>query len=125
LFYALASSDKGMAVGKQLVGSGEKLNVQDGEQLDALAYALSNGDTSSARRLLRMGANPVAEIGPQKMPAALIPVIRRDIEGIRLMQRAGVDYAKLRYEGTTAPDHARKEGDTKLLQLLDPKSGKV
>ncbi|ROZ74327.1 tetratricopeptide repeat protein [Ramlibacter sp. WS9] len=125
LFYALASSDKGAAVIKQLVATGEKLGMQDGEQLDSLAHALSRGDVAGARRLLRLGANPVAEVGPQKMPAALIPVVRRDIEGIRLMQRAGVDYAKLRYEGTTAPDHARKTGDTKLLQLLDPKSDKV
>jgi tetratricopeptide (TPR) repeat protein len=125
LFYTLASSDKAAVVAKQLIAAGEKLGMQDEEQMDALAYALRNADISGARRLLRLGASPMAEIGPQKMPVALIPVINRDAEGIRLMQRSGVDFAKLRYQGTTATDYARKEGDAKLLQLLDPKAGKV
>jgi tetratricopeptide (TPR) repeat protein len=125
LFYTLASSDKAMAIAKQLIAAGEKLGMQDEQQMDALAYALSNTDHSTARRLLRLGASPLAEVGPQKMPVALIPVINRDVEGIRLMQRSGVDFVKLRYQGATAVDHARKEGDVKLLQLLDPKSGKA
>lgn len=125
LFYALASSERGMPVARQLLAAGEKLGMQDDQQLDALAYALRNGESAIARRLLRLGASPVAENGPEKLPAALIPVINRDFESIHLMQRAGVDYTKLRYQGTTAVDYARKEGDTKLLQLLDPKGGKV
>jgi hypothetical protein len=36
-----------------------------------------------------------------------------------------VDYTKVRYQGTTAVEHARKQGDTKLQQLLDPKSGSL
>jgi tetratricopeptide (TPR) repeat protein len=125
LFYTLASSERGLAVIKQLLAAGEKLGMQDNQQLDALTYALRNREGPVARRLLRLGANPVAEIGPEKMPAALIPVITRDLDGIRMMQRAGVDYARLRYQDTTAVDHARQQGDTKLLQLLDPKGGKV
>jgi tetratricopeptide (TPR) repeat protein len=125
LFYALASSERAVPVARQLLAAGEKISMQDEHQFDALAYALQNGESAIARRLLRMGANPVAEIGPQKMPVALIPVVSRDFDSIRLMQRSGVDYAKLRYQGTTAIDHARKEGDTKLLRLLDPKAGNV
>lgn len=125
LFYALASSDAGSAVAQQLVSTGEKLEVQDNRQMDALAYSLSKSDTRTSRRLLRLGARPTAEIGPERMPAALIPVLTRDLEGIRLMQRAGVDYAKLRFRGSTAIDHARERGDEKLLQLLDPRAGRL
>ena len=125
LFYSLASSDKALPVARQLLQAGEKLDMQDEQQFDALAYALRNGEIATARRLLRLGASPQALVGPEKMPAALIPVIARNLEGIRLMQGAGVDYAKLRYQGTTALDYARNEGDAKLLQLLDPKAGRI
>ena len=57
------------------------------------------------------------------MPAALIPVLTRDFDTIRLLQRSGVDYRKLSYQDTTAVEYARKQGDAKLLQLLDPKAG--
>jgi ankyrin repeat protein len=123
LFYALASSDRVLAVAQQLVAAGEKVGVQDRRQMDALAYALRNGDKAVARRLLRLGAQPTAEVGPERMPAALIPVLTRDFDGIRLLQRAGVDYTRLRYQGNTAIDHARSQGDSKLLQVLDPKGG--
>lgn len=123
LFYALASSDRALPVAQQLVAAGEKVGVQDRRQMDALAYALRNGDKAVARRLLRLGAQPTAEVGPERMPAALIPVLTRDLDAIRLMQRAGVDYTRLRFQGSTAIDHARGQGDTKLLQVLDPKGG--
>ena len=125
LFYWLASSDRALPVARQLLQAGEKLGMQDEQQLDALAYALRNGETATAQRLMRLGASPLALVGPEKMPVALIPVFARNLEGIRLMQGAGIDYAKLRYQGTTALDYARSEGDAKLLQALDPKAGRI
>jgi Tfp pilus assembly protein PilF len=125
LFYALASSDRSTAVAQQLVATGEKVDVRDNREMDALAYALSKGDTAITRRLLRLGASPTAEVGPEKMPAALIPVLTRDFDSIRVMQRAGVDYTKLRYRGSTALDHARERDDDKLLHALDPRSGRL
>ena len=77
------------------------------------------------RRLLQLGAKPDAPEGAQRMPAALIPVLARDADGIRLMQEAGIDYAKLRFQGTTALDYARSQGDEELLKLLDPRGGKL
>jgi hypothetical protein len=59
------------------------------------------------------------------MPVALLPVFSRDAGAIRLMQRSGIDYTKLRFQGATAIDYARSQGDDKLLQLLDPKSGRL
>ena len=125
LFYELAQSDRGVPVARQLIAAGEKIGMQDERQLDALTYALRDGQVAVARRLLQLGASPAAEVGAEKMPVALVPVINRNFEGIRLMRRAGVDYAKLRYQGTTAVEYARQQGDTKLLEVLDPKSGKV
>lgn len=125
LFYELASADRALPVAQQLLRAGEKVGVQDDQQMDALAYALRNGESGIARRLLRVGANPLAEIGPEKMPAALIPVITRDLESIRILQRAGVDYTKVRYQGMTAVDVARNQGDVKLQRLLDPRGGSL
>lgn len=125
LFYELASSEQGMRVGRQLIAAGEKIGIQDERKLDALAHALRRGETDTARRLLQLGASPLAEVGHDRMPVALVPVINRDFEGIRLMRRSGVDYAKLRHQGTTAVEYARQQGDAKLLEVLDPKSGKV
>lgn len=125
LFYELASSEHGVPVARQLLAAGERIGMQDERKLDALAYALRRGETSIARRLLQMGASPLAEVGHEKMPVALLPVLSRDVASIRLMRRAGVDYTKLRYQGTTAVEHARQQGDAKLLEALDPKSGKV
>lgn len=125
LFRQLATSDRSADVARQLVAAGEKIGMVDNQQLDALAHALRDGDTGAARRLLRLGARPDAPIGNDQMPAALIPVLSRDWDGIRLMQRSGIDYAKLRFQGTTAVDYARKAEDNRLLRALDPKAGSL
>lgn len=125
LFRQLATSDRSADVAGQLVAAGEKIGMVDNQQLDALAHALRDGDTGAARRLLRLGARPDAPIGNDQMPAALIPVLSRDWDGIRLMQRSGIDYAKLRFQGTTAVDYARKAEDNRLLRALDPKAGSL
>ena len=125
VFYRLASNDRTLAAARKLVAAGEKLDLQDNEQLDALGHALRAGEPDTVRRLLQLGAKPDAPEGAQRMPAALIPVLARDADGIRLMQEAGIDYAKLRFQGTTALDYARSQGDEELLKLLDPRGGKL
>jgi tetratricopeptide (TPR) repeat protein len=125
LFFALASSDRTVPIAQQLIAVGDKVDVQDNSGYDALGYALRNRDTAMARRLLRLGAKPTAEQGGERMPAALIPVMSRDREAIRLMQRSGVDYTKLRYQNRTVADLVRDSGDKKLLQWLDPRTGGV
>jgi Tfp pilus assembly protein PilF len=123
LFYALASTDRTAAIVQQLIASGDKLGAQDNRGFDALGYALRTGDAVIARRLLRLGAKPDAEEGPERMPAALIPVLTQDLEIVRLLQRAGVDYNRLRFQGTTAVEYARNLGNSKLMEVLDPKAG--
>jgi len=125
LFYALASNDRTAAIAQQLIANGDALDAQDFRGYDALGYALTAGEVAVTRRLLRLGAKPLAAIGPERMPAALIPVLSGDLESIRVLQRAGVDYAKLSFKGMTAIDHARNIGDKKLLLLLNQKAGAV
>lgn len=125
LLRTLASSERTVGVIQQLAATGAKLGMQDAQQLDALAYALRDGDMDAARRLLKLGARPDALVGPEQMPVALLPVVMRNFEGIRVMQRAGVDYKRLRFQGSTALDHAQAQGDRKLLQQLDPKAGSL
>jgi tetratricopeptide (TPR) repeat protein len=120
LLYHLATNDRTLPAARQLIAAGESIGQQDNQKLNALAYALQERDLATARRLLRLGARPDAPIGETSMPVALLPVIAADTAGIRLMQQFGVDYSKLRYEGATAIDHAKRTGDRRLLEALDP-----
>jgi hypothetical protein len=78
-------------------------------------------DFATARRLIRLGARPDTPVGPSDMPVALLPVLMRDFEGIKLMTRSGVDYSKLKFQGSTALDHARETHDRQLLDALESK----
>lgn len=125
VFQGLAANERTLGAARKLLATGEKIDVQDDEKFDALGYALRAGESQVAGRLLKLGAKPDAPEGAQGMPAALIPVLSRDAEGIRLMQKAGIDYTKLRFQGTTAVDYARSQGDQELLKLVDPRGGKL
>lgn len=122
LFYLLATTDSTAAVAHALAQAGESVAVQDNEQMDALSYALRARNAQAAARLLKLGAKADAKVGVQQMPVALLPVLMRDFEGIRLMRRSGVDYTTLRYQNATALDHARRMGDKELLKVLGAKS---
>jgi hypothetical protein len=52
------------------------------------------------------------------MPAALIPVLARDLQGVKLLRRSGVDYSKLKFRGITALDYAKQSGDRELIDAL-------
>lgn len=125
VFNMLASSDPTVAVAQQLMAAGDKIDIQDSERFDALGMALRDGDIGTARRLLRLGAKPTALQGSEQIPAAVIPVIDRNEEGIRLMQQSGVDYSRLRYGNGLLFDAIRASGDKKLLEMLKPKTGGV
>ncbi|HJV69503.1 tetratricopeptide repeat protein [Ideonella sp.] len=121
--YLLATSDRTATALPKLMALGERIDQMDNDKFDALAYALRRDDLAAARRLLRFGANPYAPVGDEAIPVALLPVIERRIDAIHLMQRSGVDYAKLRYRGVTALDHAKEIGDKSLLDILTPRPG--
>jgi hypothetical protein len=120
LFRLLAKSDHTVIAARQLVASGEKIDMQDNDRMDALGLALTEGDIAAARRLIAIGARPDALVGPDKMPVALLPVLTGDLAGIALMQRSGINYSQLRYRGSTAIDWARQQGDENVLKALRP-----
>ena len=55
------------------------------------------------------------------MPVALIPVVAERVEVVRMMQKYGVDYSKLRFRGATALDFAKQSGNSALLDALTGK----
>lgn len=116
--YMLATGEKSVSALKKLLDGGEKIDEQDSGGMTALAYALQNDDLSAAHRLLALGANPQAPVGSEAMPVALMPVLERNLDEIRLMQRAGVNYSTLQYRGATALDYARRLGSKELLDAL-------
>jgi Tfp pilus assembly protein PilF len=122
LLYQLAASPLTLAALQRLKAVGESIDQLDNRRSTALALALEESDLAAAERLLKLGASTSVPVGPFEMPVALLPVVKEDIDAIRLMQRSGVDYSKLRYRGMTALDHARSVGNQKLIDALDRKA---
>lgn len=122
MLYQLATGEHTVPVVQKLLAAGDRIDLKDNEQFDALAYAVRERNHAATRRLIRLGAKPTALVGAGQLPIALLPVLMRDFEGIRVMRAAGIDYTKLRYQGSTALDHAREQDDQELLRALDPKA---
>jgi tetratricopeptide (TPR) repeat protein len=119
--YLLADNERTMVAVKKLIVNGEAIDQKDNEKMTALGHALENGKPQTAERLLRAGAKPETPVGYMDMPVALLPVMNRDLGAIRVLQRAGVDYSKLRFRGSTAIDYAKQMGDDELLGVLKHK----
>ena len=68
---------------------------------------LDDARESAARRLLSLGARGDAPIGAEEMPLGLLVLIGGDIEGVKLLHRYGLDFAKIRFRGMTALDYAK------------------
>jgi tetratricopeptide (TPR) repeat protein len=118
LFYQLASSDRTAAAAKQLIKAGERVDQRDNEGMTALARALQSEDLAAAHRLLVLGARPDTLVGPFEIPVALIPVMQGNLDAVRTLQQAGVDYSKLRYRGASALDLATQSGNKALVRAL-------
>lgn len=121
----LAASERTSDVVKQMIAAGERVDQTDNVHLNALAYALQERDYDAARRLLRMGASATTTVGAGNVPIALIPVLTNDLDGIRLLRHSGVDYSKITYQGMTGVDIAKRSGDKKLINALDPKASAI
>lgn len=119
MMYELARSDATAKVIPALVKNGSSIGMQDGNKMNALAYALSYDDLPVAQRLIRAGAKPMDPVGDEAMPAALIPLVRQSLAGVALMQRHGVNYARLRYQGMTGLEIARRMGNPQLVKALE------
>jgi Tfp pilus assembly protein PilF len=116
--YLLATNDRTVLAVKQLIHNGENIDQYDNEKRTALALALQDQDSAAVGRLLRLGARPDALVGPGNMPAALIPVMYKDIPSIQILQKSGVDYSAIRYQGMTGIDFAKSISDDELLKAL-------
>lgn len=90
----------------------------DGRGYTALAYALENNDLEAARRLVALGASLSSEIGPDKYPLALMPVLRGHIAGVRFAIDQGIDYGRVEYRSVSALDYARQVGNPEVIELL-------
>lgn len=119
--YLLASSEHTAIALKKLTESGERIDQTDSEKMTALGHALQMHKLDAAERLLRHGARPETLVGFEQIPVAMLPVLESDTDAVRVMQRAGVDYSKLRYHGFTAIEYAKRIGDEELLAVLQPK----
>lgn len=118
LIYQLARSDHTVKALKALKAIGEQIDQMDNRKMTALAYALSDKDIDTARRLLRLQARHDLMVGPSELPLALIPVLAEDYPGIKLLRQFGVDYTKIKYQNATAIDHAKGIGNQKLLEAV-------
>lgn len=125
MLYELARQDSTQKVVSQLMQSGVSIRLQDNDKLNALAYALMGEDIESSRRLLRLGAKGTDPVGAEGFPVALIPLMNQSVPGVLLMQQSGVNYSKIRFNGTNAVDIARRMGNPALLKALEQGSGTV
>lgn len=125
LIYLLAGGDRTAPVIPRLLAGGEAIDQRDNDQDTALAQAMRQSELDTARRLLRFGARADALVGHEQMPVALLPVVAADLDGVRLMQESGVDYATLRYRGATAKDFAKSTDNRQLLDALGGKNSKL
>lgn len=123
VLYQLAASERTVAAVQPLKATGEAIDPLDNRKFNALAYALERRDLEAARRLLRLGARPDTLVGEADMPVALLPVISADLDAVRLMRQFKVDDSKLRFQGSTAIDHAKRMGDRRLLEALGRETG--
>lgn len=118
MVYQLASGPATLGALDQLVRQGESLELRDNGNWSALSYAISRRDAATALRLIKLGAKTGEKIGADDLPTALLPVIYRDLDMIRALRQAGVDYSKMTHQGMTAIEHARRNGDRELLEVL-------
>jgi len=120
-FYRLASSDHTVPALEKLLTTGESLDVKDNQGMTALALAVEEHDAAAIKRLLTLGARADIPVGYGDTPLALLPVIEGEVETVRMLQQAGVDYSSIRYHGATAFDIAKQMGDDALLRVLGRK----
>ncbi|WP_116809429.1 ankyrin repeat domain-containing protein [Steroidobacter cummioxidans] len=119
--YLLAGSEHTAVAAEQLIKAGERIDNLDDDKMTALGHALQNNKLDAAERLVRLGARPEILVSYAEIPAALLPVMEGNLDAIRLMQRLGVDYSKLKYQGVSAIDYAKQTNDNELLKALQPK----
>lgn len=118
LLLELARVDSGIPVIKKLMANGLNIDQINNRQLTALALALREGEHGVAKRLILLGARLSISTSEGDFPLGFIPLMNRDVEGVKLMRAHGVDYTKLKWRGQTATEVAKGIGDLNLLNAL-------
>jgi tetratricopeptide (TPR) repeat protein len=119
LLYSLASSERTARAAKSLAVAGHSVDLKDNDGFTALAYAFNFRNHPAAARLLALGARGDAKIGPDQVPLGLMVVINGDVGGVGLLQRHGVDVARLEFRGMTALEYARRTGNRRMVEALE------
>lgn len=122
LIYLLSRNDSTSKVLSELKKQFISIDTKDNENYNALAYALMENDISSARRLIKLGAQPAEPVSEQEYPVALIPVFHQHTEGVQLLLENGVNLATMKYRGISALGYAEQLENPEIYQLIKSKS---
>lgn len=121
-FYRLAGSERTAPALKKLLATGETIDSRDSNGNTALSYAVGRHDVAAIKRLLALGAHANIPAGYGDVPIALQPVMEGNVEIVRILQQAGVDYSSIRFHGATAFDYAEQSGNDALRKALGRKN---
>lgn len=118
LLYELARSGETSKIIPDLLRSGSSLNSQDNDKFNALAYSLFQSDLDAARRLVGHGAKFDDVVGEKQYPVALIPIMNQDVKGVAMMKESGIDFAKVKFDGSSAIDYAKRIGNPEIIAIV-------
>lgn len=116
--YLLATGERTVPAARELISAGENIDQLDNQKYTALAQALKDNDLDAVRRLIQLGAKTNVIVGFEQIPVALLPVMDGNLDAVRMLRKAGVDYSTLRFRGATAIEFAQQSGDSALLEAL-------
>lgn len=107
----------------ELLANGASLRSQYNRKLNALAYALMANDMLAASRLANFGANFDDMVGEEKYPVAMIAFLNQNVEAIALMQKSGINFSKLKFNGVSAIQYAKNLNNKAILDIVIKGSG--
>lgn len=121
LVYQLSKHDSTSKVLNELKKQFVSVDTKDNDNLNALAFALMENNIASARRLLKLGAQPTESVSDQEYPVAMIPIFYQHKEGVQLMLESGVNLSAMKYRGISALGYAERLENPEILQLIKSK----
>ncbi|WP_339412338.1 hypothetical protein [Pseudomonas sp. EA_35y_Pfl2_R5] len=121
LLYTLAGDDKTAGVLDELKKKTISIDIRDGNNLNALTYALMENNVDAARRLIKHGAKLTEIVGEQNYPITMTPIFYQHIEGVQLMLDQGISLPSVKFRGESALDYAEKSQNTEIIRLVKSK----
>lgn len=121
LLYTLATDDQTAEVLDEFKKKTISIDIRDGNNLNALTYALMENNVDAARRLIKHGAKLTEIVGEQNYPIAMTPIFYQHIEGVQLMLDQGISLSSVKFRGESAIDYAEKSQNTEIIRLVKSK----